>query len=172
MSSAMRVCSVLELTVHIYVACHWRRRMFRTGQVYTALKGNRAFLDLDALSSESFDRWKLFQPLLEAADGVLQGAPSAMLGPAELALLRHLHRNGHLHLYHTDGQEYYSFHTPLHLLYYQHQLLHARVDNVQVCGVAMVVVPAGSATSYGLACLVLSGWACPCRPAILSCSKY
>ena len=105
------------------------RRLIRTGEVYSALKSTRAFLNFETLSS-AHTRWNLFQPLLIAADGVLLGADIGPLGAGERDLLKRLHRTGHLHIYEELGRSFYTFHTPLHLLYYQDQALNATVERV------------------------------------------
>ena len=107
-----------------------RRRMIRTGQVYTALRSTRAFMTFDVLSSKALTCWNLLQPLLLAADGVLVGVEIGILGAEEREVLKVLHRTGHLHTYEDLGHSFYAFHTPLHQLYYQDQMLKATVERV------------------------------------------
>ena len=96
------------------------RRHFATGSIYDSLKSNRSYLDFDELSDKTCLCWKLFQPLFLAADGVIEGADVALLEPDERVKLRQLHRQGYVRIYVGPGQlEMYSFHSPLHLLYYQ-----------------------------------------------------
>lgn len=111
--------------------------MFRTGEIYTALKSNRAYLSIAELGPSAHIQWQLFQRLLEAADAVHDGVSVELLSPEEKAVLQELHVSGRVRIFSTTrGHEQYSFHTPLHLLYYQDQFLKARVERVEVCDLA------------------------------------
>jgi hypothetical protein len=53
-------------------------------ELFTALRGSRAFLNFDDLDVLSKTQWDVFQPLLEVPDAVGEGAPVAALNAPAL----------------------------------------------------------------------------------------
>ena len=108
------------------------RNMIRTGDIYSSLKGIRSYLNFDAISLESSLRWNLFGPLLRTTDEICIGVYVDLLDSSAKELLFDLNKRGFLHIHNNNKErkDMYCFHSPLHMLYYQDQLLTSSVQRI------------------------------------------
>jgi len=102
----------------------------RTGSIYTSLKGIRSYLNFDELGPQTDLRWRLFAPLLETGNESQNGVCVDVLNDDTKAMLYKLNAKGFLHIHANHGKEMYCFHSPLHMLYYQDQLLTSAVERI------------------------------------------
>jgi hypothetical protein len=118
--------------------------MIRSGSIFSSLKGIRAYLNFDDIGPHTQLRWKLFTPLLEATDWQF-GARVDLLDSNTKNALFDLNRRGFLHIHTIQGVSMYCLHSPLHLLYYQNQLLTSSVESISA--------DASSLQSFLIACI-------------------
>jgi len=119
------------------------RDMFKSGAVYSKLQGSGAFLKLEDIGGEAALQWELFDPLLKSVDAVLVGADEDQLSPSAKRLLGNMHSRGLLRMFtslersrysYYSERSRYSFYSPLHLYFYQDQVLKARTTRVSQAG--------------------------------------
>jgi len=121
------------------------RTMMRTGSIFMSLKGIRAYLNFDEIGPDTQLRWRLFSPLLESGADWGCGACTDLLDADAKIMLKNLNCKGFLHIHDCQGKEMYCFHSPLHMLYYQDQLLTSTVQRIDA--------DASSLQSFLLACI-------------------